>query len=109
MTGDLTDAFADATGGCAAARPDLWYAFTNTATSGGPVSVAFTVQPSGFDAVVRVLTDCAQATCPAPTDAGGSGVAETTSAFTVARGSSVWVQVTGNGAGGPFTIAAHAP
>ncbi len=107
MTGDLTDAFPDATGGCAAAQPDLWYAFTNTGTS--PTSVAFTVQPSGFDVVARVLTDCAQATCPAPTNAGGAGVAETTSAVTVKGGDSVWVEVTSNGQGGPFSIAAHAP
>lgn len=107
LTGDLTNAWADAAGGCLAALPELWYAFTNT--GGGPTSVAFTVQPSGFDAVVRVLTDCAQAVCPPATDAGGAGVAETTPAVTVKGGGSVWIEVTGNGPGGPFSIAAHAP
>jgi hypothetical protein len=108
-TGDLRDAYPDAIAACAAGEADLWYAYTNSGNS--PQNVTFTVQPNGFDAVVRVVSDangCATATCPIPVDSPGIGVAEATSPVSVKGGGTVLVQVTSNGAGGPFSIVAQA-
>lgn len=108
-TGDLRDAYPDATGACAAGEADLWYAYTNPSNS--PQGVTFTIQPNGFDAVVRVVSDangCATATCPSPVDSAGVGVAETTPSVSVKGGGTVLVQVTSKGGGGPFSIVANA-
>jgi hypothetical protein len=102
---DLRDAWADGAGACAAAGPDVFYAYQNT---GSGANVSFTVQPNAFDAQLRVLgSSCAVATCPALVDAAGPGGAETTPTVRLGRNEWAYVQVTTAGAGGAFTITAN--
>lgn len=105
---DLRNAFADGAGACAAAGPDIFYAYLNSGN--GPQDVSFTVQPNGFDAALRVLSSCEVSTCPALVNSAGSGGAETTTPVRVASGARVFVQVTtvDGSAPGAFTVSVTA-
>lgn len=104
----LGHAFADGAGACAAPGPDLFYWYENSGN--GPQDVSFTVQPDGFDVALRLLSSCADTTCPALVNAAGSGGAETTATIRVASRARAYVQITtpDGSPGGWFTVTATA-